>query len=133
MSCPGRTTELPLVNRSSTDRFIQSPRYGCEKDDHLHTYRKSDLCLYNVSIPDCASGKLVIDNKLHESQELERRIRNVCSDYVQFYHGKSCSVRYCGTELSRINLEIPATNFLAVFWTDTSYNKLGFKLRVRCA
>ena len=29
-------------------------------------------------------------------------------------------------------LEIPATQFLAVFWTDPSVNGLGFKLRARC-
>ena len=133
-SCPNESNAFPIS--SQNESFLQSPRYGCyksEEDEQFFTYRKSDFCLYNISVPNCASGKVIIDNELHNTQELERKLRDhICSDYLQFYYENESSLRYCGTELSRIKLEIPTSQFLAVFWTDTSINKLGFKLRVRC-
>ena len=138
MSCPNETNEIPLSSSSSAARFLQSPRYSCQKPpygrrDNLFTYRKSDFCLYDIFIPDCPSGRVVIENKMHYTQELERRHRyHICSDYLQFYFNATASKRYCDTELSRIELEIPTTHFRALFWTDTSFNKLGFKLRVSC-
>ena len=138
-SCPLETQDLRSL--TETERLLQSPRYGCRKgrgSGNHYGYRRSDLCLYNVSIPSCESGRLLIESATDNDQELEARLRDengdvVCSDYLQFYYGNSSTQRYCGTELSLMfPLEIPATQFLAVFWTDPAVNKLGFKLRARC-
>jgi hypothetical protein len=135
-ACPHESDALPLA--PSNGVFLQSPRYGCrnsilERENNFFKYRKSEFCLYDVSLPNCTSGRVVIDNELHNTQELERRQRyRICSDYVQFSTSSTSSEKYCDSELSRLKLEIPSTHFTALFWTDTSYNKLGFKLRVSC-
>ena len=132
-SCPNETDELPEL--PTGERFLQSPRYGCvnPENDRQLRYRKSELCLYRISMPECTSGKIVIDNELHYTQEIERWQRyNICTDYLQIFADSFVSERYCDTELSRSRLEIPATEFTALFWTDTSVNRLGFKLRVSC-
>jgi hypothetical protein len=135
-SCPNETITVPLS--PSGERFLQSPRYDCRKvmygtRNKFFRYRKSDFCLYDVSIADCPSGRVVIDNELHNMQEVERRQRfHMCSDYLQFFTNTTASDRYCDSELSRLKLELPVTRFTALLWTDTSINKLGFKLRVSC-
>ena len=139
--CPDETEMIRTTESNGTDRILQSPRYGCRKgrgSGNHYAYRRSDLCLYNVSIPNCESGSLIIESASDNDQELEGRLRNengqiICSDYLQFFYGSSRTKRYCGTELSLLlPLEIPATQFMAVFWTDPAINKLGFKLRARC-
>ena len=130
--CAGESNELLPVSNSSNAIFLQSPRYGCGNKDDF-TYRNNEFCLYDISIANCTSGMVVVDNELHFAQELEQKLRNnICSDYLQFYYGSSSSARYCSSDLSRLKLEIPATDFTAIFWTDASITKLGFKLRVRC-
>ena len=138
-SCPLETEDLRSI--TETEKLLQSPRYGCRKghgSGNHYGYRPSDFCLYNVSIPSCESGSLLIESATDNDQELETRLRDenndfVCSDYLQFYYGNSSTQRYCGTELSlMLPLQIPDTQFLAVFWTDPSVNGLGFKLAVRC-
>ena len=133
-SCSNETNDIPPV--SPGVRFLQSPRYDCTIP-HLNRffrYRRSEFCLYDISMPDCPSGKVVIDNTLHYIQQLEQRHRyHICSDYLQFFTNSSSSEKYCDSELSRLKLEIPQTHFQAVFWTDTSINRQGFKLKVSCA
>ena len=132
-SCPNETDSIPQSPFGGV--FLQSPRYDCRNTllNRANKYRKSEFCLYDVSLPECLSGRVVIDNDLHLTQEMERRQRyRICSDYLQFFTENSASKRFCDSELSRLKLEIPNTRFTALFWTDTSYNKLGFKLHVSC-
>ena len=131
-SCPNETNSVPQSQLGGL--FLQSPRYMCSsRENNFFKYRKSEFCLYKLSLPECLSGKVVIDNDLHMTQEMERRQRyHICSDYLQFFTENSASKRYCDSELARIKLEIPSTQLTALFWTDTSYNKLGFKLHVSC-
>ena len=137
--CPEESETLRTTDNS--DRILQSPRYGCRKgrgSGNHYAYRRSDLCLYNVSIPECESGSLIIESATENDHELEGRLRDenghvICSDYLQFYYNGLRTQRYCGTELSLLlPLHIHATQFLALFWTDPAINKLGFKLRARC-
>lgn len=128
--CENETDLVP--ESSSGGRFLQSPHYSCEKPPY-NKYHNSEFCLYDISIPDCPSGRVIVDNELHYTQELEQRQRyHICSDYVQLFTDSTASDRYCDTELSRIKLELPTTQFTALFWADISFNKLGFKLRVSC-
>lgn len=133
LSCPNETNDVPISPLGG--RFLQSPRYDCRKgaDNKFLMYRRSDFCLYDISIADCPSGRILIDNELHNVQEIERRQRyHMCSDYLQIFTNSTTTDRFCDSELSRIKLELPVTQFTALFWTDTSVNKLGFKLRVSC-
>ena len=141
-NCPDESDNLQTTNENGTDRILLSPRYGCRKgkgSGNLYNYRRSDLCLYNISIHNCESGILIIESVSESEQELEGRLRDdngqiVCTDYLQFYYNNSRTGRFCGEELSLLlPIEIPATQFMAVFWTDPAINKLGFKLRARCA
>ena len=140
-NCPEESEEILTTNSNGTKRILQSPRYGCRKGrgtGNLYSYRRSDLCLYNVSIPFCESGSLLIESASESDHELEDRMRDenghvICSDYLQFFYGNSRTSRFCGTDLSlHLPLEIPATQFMAVFWTDPEVNKLGFNLRASC-
>lgn len=130
-SCLDETNYIPLA--SPDVRFLQSPRYDCT-NPQLNRYRKDEFCLYDISLPNCSSGKVVIDNMLFNTQQLEQHHRYyICSDYLQFFTNSSASKKYCGSDLSRLKLEIPQTRFQAIFWTDSSINRQGFKLRVSCA
>jgi hypothetical protein len=133
--CANETDEIPPSPLGG--RFLQSPRYGCfnsPDNNNFMNYRNSEFCLYDLSLPECTSGRLVIDNALHYTQEMERRQRyHICTDYLQFFTDGTPYQRFCDSELSRLKLEIPNTRVTVLFWTDTSYNKLGFKLRVTCA
>ena len=140
-NCPQESEDILTADSNDTERIFQSPRYGCRKGrgtGNLYAYRKNDLCLYNVSIPVCENGSLLIESASESDHEIEDRMRDesgrtVCSDYLQFFYGNSRTIRYCGTDLSLLlPLEIPATQFMAVFWTDSEVNKLGFKLRASC-
>ena len=141
-SCPTESEEILSSNSNESERIFQSPRYGCRKGrgtGNLYRYRRSDLCLYNVSIPFCESGSLLIESASENDHELEDRIRSendhfICSDYLQIFYGNSSKTsRYCGNDLSlHLPLEIPTTQFMAVFWTDPDINKLGFSLRASC-
>ena len=137
--CPHETEALRSLSES--DVLLQSPRYGCRKgrgSGKLYGYRNSDLCLYNISIPSCVNGTILVESISDSDHEIEPAIRNkdgniVCTDYLQIYHNSSTSqLRYCANDLSLMQLQIPATQFLAIFWTDTSVNEPGFKLRASC-
>ena len=139
--CPEESEDILTTDSNGTERILQSPRYGCRKGrgtGNLYSYRKSDLCLYNVSIPVCENGSLLIESASESDHEIEDRMRDenghtICSDYLQFFYGNSKTIRYCGTDLSLLlPLQIPATQFMAVFWTDYEVNKLGFKLKASC-
>lgn len=134
-ACPNETKTV--LTSPSGDRILQSPRYGCRKPPQSRTtfypYRKREFCLYDISIPDCPSGRVRIHNNEHYAQELEQKQRyHICTDYLEIFANSTSSEQFCDSELSRINLEIPATRFTALFWTDTSVNKLGFRLSVSC-
>ena len=134
-SCPEESVLLRTTDNSN--RILQSPRYGCTRGrkSRKYFYRRNEFCLYNVSIPECESEIIIIEREESNVwQELQgRSAENRCSDYLQFYYGNVSTHRYCGTELSPLQLRtIPATQFLAVFWTDPAINKIGFKLRARC-
>ena len=141
-NCPDESESLQTTNANGTDRIFQSPRYGCRKGSgsgNLYSYRRSDLCLYNISIHNCESGTLIIESPSDSDQKLEGKWRDengqiTCADYLQFYYGNLQTDRFCDNELSLLlPLQIPATQLMAVFWTDPAINKLGFKLRARCA
>lgn len=132
-NCANETDAVPTS--PSGDRILQSPRYGCRKPhyDKFFPYRRNEFCLYDISVPNCPSGRVIVHNNEHYTQELEQRQRyRICSDYLQLFTESTAYSRYCESELSRINLEIPATHFTALFWTDTSVNELGFRLSVSC-
>ena len=125
-----------LSETGSNEIIFSSPRYKCKKKSgHVYNYRRAELCLYNISVPDCESGVVTITSAGGDSQVLERRY-DTCYDYLQFYYnGNKTTSRFCGTELShdQLNLKIPATQFIAVFWTDiTCTNALGFRLIASC-
>ena len=130
-----RETEA-LPETGSNEILFSSPRYKCrKKSGHFYNYRRAELCLYNISLPDCESGVVAISSAREDSQVLQERFDDTCVDYLQFYYdGNSTTNRYCGTELShdQLNLTIPATQFMAVFWTDFATNNLGFRLIASC-
>ena len=137
--CPSEDENLPTTDGS--DRYLQSPRYGCRKgrgSGSLFHYRRSELCLYNISIPDCESGWLIVESSSSNDHQIEEQMRDdsgnlLCTDYLQIFYGSSRTERFCDNHLTlKLPLSIPATQFLAVFWTDPSTNDLGFKLRARC-
>ena len=121
-----------------------SPRYQCRKrNGRFYQYRNRELCLYNISVPDCKSGRVLIQQAEGSPLQLEGRGENGnCIDYLQFYYdsrGRNSiehTNRFCGVELkSRTDddtIVLPTTNFLALFWTDTQNNYVGFGLRARC-
>ena len=135
----GNVTENSMI-------VFASPRYNCiKKRGNMYPYRHNEFCLYNVSIPDCESGRMVIKSPGNNQfrQELQERtqsddgLNGTCADYLQFYYDIGDSTvktsHYCGTELSHpLEIEIPATQFMAVFWTGPTNNYLGFHLRARC-
>ena len=125
-----------LILQQESRVTFHSPRFGCRKARKFRSYQKSDFCLYNVSIPSCeSSGRLVLESGDRNAQEnfiQNRKSDSECSDYLQFFYHNSSSVRYCGRELSERQIQIPATQFMAVFWTDAAINKPGFTLTARC-
>ena len=139
-TCPNEREILPTTQSDGSDRLLQSPRYGCRKGKgtgSLYEYRRSDLCLYNISIPNCESGFVRIQSFSGGDHEIERRRRDtgglVCNDYLQFFYGGLRTERFCGTDLTlKLPLLIPATQIMAVFWTDPVVNEPGFNLRVSC-
>ena len=142
ISCLSETeqTQTALIQDGDSARILQSPRFGCQNErNKTYMYRKSELCLYNISIPDCLSGAITLDISSDVQGLQERADANsgeasaVCADYLQLYYGSSSTQRFCGDDLSLLlPLQIPTTEFLAVFWADPSINALGFKLRARC-
>ena len=124
-----------LAENGDSEIFFESPRYMCErKKGRYFTYRRSDLCLYNISITDCESGRVIVEHPERDEPNLEEKNNDgICVDYLQFYYDSynSRTGRFCGTELRNLTV-IPATQFLAVFWTDTKRNTAGFNLRARC-
>lgn len=111
----------------------------------FHNYRPREFCLYNISIQNCQSGRVLIETQEQDPpvQEQdppvveERDVNGTCSDYLQFYYKVDNSTaktrRYCGVDFDAPILDvIPSTQFIAVFWTDISHSYLGFSLRVRC-
>ena len=73
----------------------------------------------------------------NDTQLLEERNNdtNTCRDYLQFYgEGGYLSRRYCGNELGDRDelVTIPSTNVLAVFWSNFSKYRTGFKLVAAC-
>ena len=137
--CPSESENL--ATSDSSQRYLQSPRYGCRKgrgSGSLHRYRRSDLCLYNISIPDCESGWVIIESSSGNDHQIEEQMRDdagnlICTDYLQIFYGESKTERFCDNHLTlNLPLNIRATQFLVVFWTDPSTNDLGFKLRASC-
>ena len=128
--------ELPTFTANGSDRYFQSPRYGCiRKNNKVYAYRPKELCLYHVSIPNCESGFLVIESSSNNTQAIETRDeKGICKDYLQIFYGESATEPFCGNDLTlKLPLTIPTTQFLALFWTDPSNNDdLGFKLRAKC-
>ena len=121
--------------------IFPSPRYQCQKrNGRIYRYRNKELCLYNISVPNCDSGRVFIQPVENKPQELEERLENgECVDYLQFFYdgseGNSVkrTNRFCGTELNEeSHIPLPTTNFLALFWTDTLHNSVGFDLRAIC-
>lgn len=142
ISCLSETEQRQtvLIQNGDSSHIFQSPRFGCQNErNKTYMYRKSELCLYNISIPDCLSGAITLDVS-SDAQGLQARTATdsgeddaVCTDYLQLYYGSTSTQRFCGDDLSlMLPLQIPTTEFLAVFWTDPSVNALGFKLRARC-
>ena len=139
-------TERENLAEGEDSVVFPSPRYNCtKKRGHKYIYRRSELCLYNISIPNCESGRVTIESPSGDGfrQELQERIQshnnfnNTCVDYLQFYYDVGNSTRktsrYCGTELSYpLHIAIPDTQFMAVFWTDLAINHLGFHLTAKC-
>ena len=82
---------------------------------------------------------MIIESASDSDQKLEGKWKDengqiTCADYLQFYYGNLRTDQFCDNELSLLlPLHIPATQLMAVFWTDPAINKLGFKLRARCA
>ena len=139
--CPHESEIIPTTESDGSDRLFQSPRYGCRKgrgSGNLYGYQRSDLCLNNISIPNCDSGSLLIESSSGNDHEIEGRVRDenghfICSDYLQFFYGTSKTERYCANDLTlKLPLVIPATRLMAVFWTDPAINDLGFNLRASC-
>lgn len=89
--------------------------------------------MYNISIPDCTSGMVVVrasaePQSLQEKDEESGR----CRDYVKFYADQFTSKEYCGGELTGLQLVIPSSQFMAVLWTDWAINEPGFQLLTTC-
>ena len=98
-------------------------------------YRKSEFCLYNISIPDCWAGVVTVESSVDVQSLQERDDDGKCRDYLQFFSGSFTSQRYCGSELSTsegFELTVPSLQFLAVFWTDSGVNAPGFQLTASC-
>ena len=138
-NCPHESESLTVIEGENASSVIfHSPRYQCrKKNGKIYPYRNKELCLYNISLPNCESGSVTILGTTSAPQELQERSGNgQCVDYLQFfyYHGVSGSLRRtnraCGVDLDYNH--IPATNFMAVFWADSSKNYAGFKLRATC-
>ena len=127
-----------IEGQNVTNVLFHSPRYECrKKNGRMYAYRNKELCLYNISVPDCESGSVVIGGYQYARQQLQERSHNdQCLDYLQFYyHSVSGSLQHtnrtCGEEFVTYYL-YPATNFMAVFWLDGSQSYAGFKLRATC-
>ena len=131
-NCPNESETLPVSEESVT---FTSPRYECTRGNgRAYRYRNKELCLYNISVPNCESGRIRVQSPLQDTTALQKGDNDQCVDYVQFYHGDRNSTvtnRLCGTNLTSAD-SIPATNILAVFWTNTFKNHEGFKLRAVC-
>ena len=140
-NCPNESETLTVIEGENASVSFHSPRYQCrKKNGRLYPYRNKELCLYNISVPDCESGIVSIQHA-KDPQELQERLNETspCRDYLQFHYNNNDSyVRtnpLCGMEILLDPPEfsnIPATNLLAVFWTDGSKNYAGFKLRAAC-
>ena len=140
--CPRESESIHSVAENDTERLFHSPRYGCRKGrgtGALYKYRSSDLCLYNVSMPDCESGWLILESADANNREIEQRMsavsgEHVCNDYVQFFYGNGTRTeKFCDNDLTlKLPLRIPATRFVAAFWTDPSTNEEGFEIRAKC-
>ena len=138
-NCPNETEHL---HASQSEVIFPSPRYQCQKKNgRIYRYRNKELCLYNISVPNCGSGRVFIQQVENKPQELEDRleINDECVDYLQFFYDSSegnsvkRTNRFCGTELNeQSHIPLPTTNFLALFWTDTLHNSVGFDLRAIC-
>ena len=140
-TCPSESIDIITLTENATDRLFQSPRYRCRKgrgSGALYQYRRSDFCLYNVSIPNCESGWLTIESAMANDREIEQRMKAengeyTCTDYLQLFYGNSKTENFCDNDLTlKLPLHIPATQFLAIFWTDPSTNEDGFEIRAKC-
>ena len=139
--CLKESQALRAIGRQT--RILSSPRFGClKRSGNRYAYRRSELCLFNVTISDCESNVVVVESNNETEpgsnrellQKIEERAPNQeCNDYLQFYYGTFSTQKYCGNDFSQsFHLQIPTTNFLAVFWTSPADNELGFHLRVSC-
>ena len=118
-NCPNERQDLLA---QGTEVVFQSPRFQCRKRNRrFYQYRNRELCLYNISVPNCVSGRVHIQQAESTPPELEERAENgKCLDYLQFYYGQGNSIKHtnplCGVELRNQTNEdtivLPATNFL---------------------
>ena len=122
--------QITSGGENDTEKIFTSPLHGSGSGCR-NKYRKSDMCLYSISIPNCASGKVRLESINHEIQQPRD---GSCRDYIQFFYGNSSSDKFCGNDLvgSQWPLDIPATEFMAVFWTDPVINEGGFQIRAKC-
>ena len=139
--CPQESEELRTAMANGSERYFQSPRYGCRKgrgSGSLYNYRPNEFCLYNVSIPNCESGFLVLESFSGNNHQIEEQMRDesgnlICTDYLQLFYGDSKTEKLCDNDLTlKLPLTLPTTQFIALFWADPATNDLGFKLRVKC-
>jgi hypothetical protein len=129
--------EQEALAMTEEEVIFPSPRYQCKKrNGKVYQYRSRELCLYNISLPNCESGSVLVQPTEEDPQELEdRKEDGLCADYIQFYYSSDDNPivwtnQLCGTNLNETT--IPATQFMALFWSDTNKNRLGFKLRAKC-
>ena len=139
--CPKDSQALRPIGPQT--RIFSSPRFGClKRSGNRYAYRRSELCFYNITIPNCESNVVIVERSNETEpgsnrellQKIEERTPNQeCNDYLQLYYGTSSTQKYCGNDLSQsLHLLIPTTHFLAIFWTNSADNELGFHLRASC-
>ena len=134
-NCPNESETLPV---SAESVIFTSPRYGCRKGNgRVYPYRNKELCLYNISVPNCESGRIRVQSPV-EDIKLQGRVNYRCVDYLQFYYSEGgkyvAANRTCSNELTPDGntMSIPGNNVLAVFWTSTFNNHEGFRLMATC-
>ena len=132
-----KCNESDRLTETGEDVLFRSPRYTCTKGHKKLDYRSYDFCLYNISLPNCESGRVQIETPEQDIPEVQERKDGVCQDYLQFYYNYNNSTSktraFCGSDFNvTIVADIPTTDFVAVFWTDFRANFRGFELLARC-
>ena len=83
-NCPHESETLTVIDRGGVSVSFHSPRYECrKKNGRMYPYRNKELCLYNISVPNCESGSVVIVGYQYALQQLQERSHNgQCVDYL---------------------------------------------------